>query len=84
MKNCTIGIGNGIYMALLNHSIVNFLPKATAHKKQIRCIVNRFIGSEFSVNPSLVSVVVAHSNCKPIVKKWQLLLVGKRFTSNYE
>jgi len=35
MKNCTIGIGNGISLAVFDYFIVNFFPKATAHKKQI-------------------------------------------------
>ncbi len=60
---------------------MDFFPKATTHKKQIRCIVNRIIGLEFDVNSSLVSVVAAHSNCKPIVKKWDLLIVVERIIS---
>lgn len=32
------------------------------------------------MNPSLASIVAAHSNCKPIVKMWDLLIVIKRIT----
>jgi hypothetical protein len=33
------------------------------------------------MNPSLVSVVAAHFNCKPIVKIWDLLIVVERIIS---
>jgi menaquinone-dependent protoporphyrinogen IX oxidase len=68
-------------MTNLNHFFVNLFAKTTANKKQIRCIVDRFIGLEVNMNPSLVSIVAAHFNCKPIVKMWDLLIVVKRITS---
>jgi hypothetical protein len=68
-------------MPIFNHFFVNLFTKTTANKKQIRCIINRFIGLEVNMDPSLVSIGAAHSNCKPIVKMWDLLIVVKRITS---